>query len=791
MRDFSARSAAARHGATVLWILGLIGSCLVGAVIGCGGPSAASGGQGGSSSGDIIPPAGDDGQLDENIDTNGVKRRILAEPDDETGEWSFNILGMPAEERATYQFVWDFGDGATAFGDIVYHAYADVGVYLVCVTASDPRERSVYVLSDSVVVGKPEEQVGGTLLVLLDAYMETDSGRNVLRASVRTSALLPGETVTYSWEFSDGVTAYGPEVTHVVDGADPFKVTVRAQTSQGRQGSYFRYFTVAAPPPGGGSGGGGGGSGGPGGDPPTITLAADAGPDQLVRAGATVWLHARRSTYQANQAASFTWTQTAGAQVVLQSSGALASSFTAPAPTGASDTITFVLTVTQGGVTDTDAANIVVLPPSDAANDPARPPPSQDQIVAWLAALKPLPKVHYGWPSHERLLLSESQYPLLYEYTRISHAVNLWYAGVPQSQVDRTVRVCKAVNETAPAIPATIAIVATPWWHQPWDTYRGTGFTTSYDETTGMTSFTLWGQSFSADVDLTLRDFLIDGGYHRILSYTLPNQIVVAGDETAHTSPRNWSIPYLPPTDVTSEKEPGFTWHDYEIEDFRDRLGTLRAELATACALHGVTISVSAIALDAESFRISDPRAVGNEQAWRAAMIAKYNASYNVAREVFPGAIIEWFERGRAEPNGYVNPMFTLEEQGEFFSCSLYRIMDPERCREVFRATYQNALVHGVARVHPWVALASGWQDSGAGRGTFFNGNWNYDVLHSWQAGAEVNNPWYSDQPDVYAPWNAAPAVFFWPRPFDGNAPYWGLHFVAYVRGAQGLTELP
>jgi len=174
-----------------------------------------------------------------------VKRRILAEPDDGTGEWSFNILGMPAEERATYQFVWDFGDGGIAFGDIVHHVYADVGVYLVCVTASDPRGRNVYVLSDSVVVGEPEQQVGGTLLVLLEAYMGTDSVRNVLRASAGTSALLPGETVEYSWEFSDGTTAYGPEVTHVVGGTDPLKVTVMAQTSQGRQGSYFRYSVLS------------------------------------------------------------------------------------------------------------------------------------------------------------------------------------------------------------------------------------------------------------------------------------------------------------------------------------------------------------------------------------------------------------------------------------------------------------------------------------------------------------------------------------------------------------------
>ena len=47
------------------------------------------------------------------------------------------------------------------------------------------------------------------------------------------------------------------------------------------------------------------------------------------------------------------------------------------------------------------------------------------------------------------------------------------------------------------------------------------------------------------------------------------------------------------------------------------------------------------------------------------------------------------------------------------------------------------------------------------------------------------------DRPERFAPWHAAKVVCFWPPPFDQRCPAWTRHFVAYVRGANGVKELP
>ena len=69
--------------------------------------------------------------------------------------------------------------------------------------------------------------------------------------------------------------------------------------------------------------------------------------------------------------------------------------------------------------------------------------------------------------------------------------------------------------------------------------------------------------------------------------------------------------------------------------------------------------------------------------------------------------------------------------------------------------------------------------------------NNDYDLTYSWLIGAQVNDPWYGDRPEAFAPWHSAKAVVFWPPPFDPQIPRWAEHFVSYVRGAHRITDLP
>ena len=77
---------------------------------------------------------------------------------------------------------------------------------------------------------------------------------------------------------------------------------------------------------------------------------------------------------------------------------------------------------------------------------------------------------------------------------------------------------------------------------------------------------------------------------------------------------------------------------------------------------------------------------------------------------------------------------------------------------------------------------------------------WDYDHVHSWRIGAELNLRWYGDRADVFAPWHMAEAVVFYPSVFDERGvPARGdqqslettsfmAHFVAYVNGASNIT---
>jgi len=334
---------------------------------------------------------------------------------------------------------------------------------------------------------------------------------------------------------------------------------------------------------------------------------------------------------------------------------------------------------------------------------------SDTQIVEWLKALKPLPKIHYSWPLQAGFLDNPND-PRFFQYVRLTHAASFRGETVTSRQIEAAVIVCKYVNATEPSIPATLAINYSPW--------------------------------------------------HRRFGKDLP---------ATDTGPT----------------------HDREIEYFRDRMILIKEWLAKANARHKTDVRVSALLLDSERFHVKP----GNT-AWNDAMTAKYRAIYDVGREIFPETPVHWYARGAwircASRTGWGETRwFTLEEPGDSFSCSLYRIVELGYMRETFRRTVENAAKHGVDDVIPWVALGSGYRRQTDTFNEWSRGDWDYDLIYSWQLGLEINNKWYGDRPKRFAPWNAAKVVIFYPGPFSRDYKCWPKHFVAYVRGANGVRTLP
>lgn len=240
----------------------------------------------------------------------------------------------------------------------------------------------------------------------------------------------------------------------------------------------------------------------------------------------------------------------------------------------------------------------------------------------------------------------------------------------------------------------------------------------------------------------------------------------------------------LPPTDTGPS-------HAAELDYLKSRMTVMREGLAAANRKFQSDIRISAILFDSEHFHVRP----GNSR-WNAAITAKYDAAYDIVKELFPKVRVEWYARGAIQPGASSSgwsqaTYFSLDEKGESFGCSLYQVPEIGYTREIFRRTAANAEKHGCREVTPWIALASGYRRQ-VDKYHEFSLDWNYDLIYSWKLGAEINHSWFGapERAERFAPWHMAKVAIFYPEPF-GRSPYWPQHFVAYVRGAHLIKSLP
>ena len=48
---------------------------------------------------------------------------------------------------------------------------------------------------------------------------------------------------------------------------------------------------------------------------------------------------------------------------------------------------------------------------------------------------------------------------------------------------------------------------------------------------------------------------------------------------------------------------------------------------------------------------------------------------------------------------------------------------------------------------------------------------YDYEIVHSWMLGREINNPYYARFPAKFARWDMVKRVALYPSPFDGRIP--------------------
>lgn len=241
-----------------------------------------------------------------------------------------------------------------------------------------------------------------------------------------------------------------------------------------------------------------------------------------------------------------------------------------------------------------------------------------------------------------------------------------------------------------------------------------------------------------------------------------------------------------------------------ELAMYRTMLADVRAWLPTA---GNGTTKLGAVLLDSEKFKFTSSSTV----AYRGALTRKNDLIWNLTREVFPerSVRIEQYDRGAmtkwdTDPTWQMAPYYTLQEQGESLTLSLYTVPEIWNMRASMNRTValaRSRFPGDNVPVNPWIALGVGNRRLPKMDGESFDLCWDYDRVYSWQMGREINTPWFGQgvQAARYAPWGAAQLVLFYPSVFDVRGRASGpenrstnlmQHFVNYVRGANGLDGL-
>ena len=149
---------------------------------------------------------------------------------------TFNGSGSFDPGGTIVSYAWRFGDGGTASGIAVTHAYATAGGYTATLTVTDSRGASA---SDTAVVrvaDRPPVANAGP----------DQSGILGSAVTLRGSGSDPDGTITsYRWDFGDGASASGATASHAYATAGTYTAKLTVTDDRGAQASDSALVAIA------------------------------------------------------------------------------------------------------------------------------------------------------------------------------------------------------------------------------------------------------------------------------------------------------------------------------------------------------------------------------------------------------------------------------------------------------------------------------------------------------------------------------------------------------------------
>jgi len=160
---------------------------------------------------------------------------------------SFDGSGSTATNATLASYNWSFGDGSSATGASVSHAYTTAGTYSATLTVTDSKgltsqvSTPVIVTAPTITNKAPQAVISAT----------TTSGSVPLTVTFNgdSSSDSDGSISSYVWNFGDGSTATGKSVIHTYITEATFTATLQVTDNQGATGSSNVTITVKTETP--------------------------------------------------------------------------------------------------------------------------------------------------------------------------------------------------------------------------------------------------------------------------------------------------------------------------------------------------------------------------------------------------------------------------------------------------------------------------------------------------------------------------------------------------------------
>lgn len=153
----------------------------------------------------------------------------------------FNAADSEDSDGHIIGYIWDFGDGASAAGISVSHAYEDNGVYTVTLTVIDDDGAISSTSAVETVLNRPP-------VALFTENMTTVKENEAIHFDASESYDPDGLIVNYFWDFGDGTNTTGQTVNHAFVEEGNYTVTLTITDDDGASSSLDARITVEAAP---------------------------------------------------------------------------------------------------------------------------------------------------------------------------------------------------------------------------------------------------------------------------------------------------------------------------------------------------------------------------------------------------------------------------------------------------------------------------------------------------------------------------------------------------------------